>query len=207
MCAKKSDSSSHRERKKTVPSGYFKHPLALVESEEVGEGTRVWAWSHIMTGAKVGRDCNIGEHCFLESGCSVGDRVIVKNGVCVWELVTVEDDVFLGPNMIFTNATDLRAGFRRPLVPTLVRKGASIGAGAVIVCGNTLGKYCSVGAGAVVTKDIPDYALVYGNPARQHGWVCRCGIKLDFADRKAQCSCGRKYIFDGRKIHPLGEDE
>ncbi len=192
------------ERKQSVSSHYFKHPLALVESDDVGEETRVWSWTHIMKGAKVGRDCNIGEHCFLESGCSIGDRVIVKNGISIWELVTVEDDAFLGPNMVFTNALDPRSGFRRPLVPTLVSKGASIGAGAILICGITLGEYCMVGAGAVVTKDVPDHALVYGNPAKQHGWVCRCGIKLDFADRKAKCSCGREYTFDGRRVHPLG---
>ncbi len=207
MCAKKSGRSSRSENDAGAPLPYFKHPLAVVESDEVGEGTRVWAWTHVMKGAKVGRDCNIGEHCFLENSCSIGDRVTVKNGVCIWELVTVEDDAFLGPNMIFTNDPNPRSGFRRPLVPTLVRKGASIGAGAIIVCGHTLGRYCSVGAGAVVTKDVPDYALVYGNPARQHGWVCRCGLKLEFADEKARCSCGREYLFDGAAIHPLVEEE
>lgn len=160
-----------------------------------------------MKGAQVGRDCNIGEHCFLESGSSIGDRVTVKNHVCIWEDVTVEDDAFLGPNMIFTNDRSPRSGFRRPLVATLVRKGASIGAGAIIVCGNTLGTYCSVGAGAVVTRDVPEYALVYGNPARQHGWVCRCGLKLNFADDKARCSCGRQYISKGDVIRPLETEE
>jgi len=185
---------------------YFKHPLALVESDEVGDGTRVWAWAHVMDGAKVGKDCNIGEHCFLESGSSIGDRVIVKNHVCIWEKVSAEDDAFLGPNMIFTNDPNPRSGFRRPFVATLVRKGASIGAGAIIVCGNTLGKYSSVGAGAVVTKDVPDYALVYGNPARQHGWVCRCGLKLNFTDAKARCSCGREYVSDGIAIRLIGAE-
>jgi UDP-2-acetamido-3-amino-2,3-dideoxy-glucuronate N-acetyltransferase len=195
------------ERKQSVSSHYFKHPLAAVDSDDVGEETRVWAWTHIMKGAKVGRDCNIGEHCFLESGCSIGDRVIVKNGISVWELVTVEDDAFLGPNMIFTNALDPRSGFRRPLVPTLVRKGASIGAGAIILCGITLGEYCMVGAGAVVTKDVPDHALVYGNPAKQHGWVCRCGMRLRLDAGRATCSCGRRYAFDRQRFRLLAEEE
>ena len=195
------------ERKQSVSSHYFKHPLAVVESDDIGEGTRVWAWTHIMKGAKVGRDCNIGEHCFLESGCSIGDRVIVKNGISVWELVTVEDDAFLGPNMVFTNALDPRSGFRRPLVPTLVRKGASIGAGAIILCGITLGEYCMVGAGAVVTKDVPDHALVYGNPARQHGWVCHCGMRLRLDAGRVTCSCGRRYAFDRQRFRLLAEEE
>jgi len=207
MCAKKSGRSSRREKEAAAPSPYFKHPLAVVESHDVGAGTRVWAWTHVMKGAKVGSDCNIGEHCFFESGSSVGDRVTVKNGICIWELVTVEDDAFLGPNMIFTNDPNPRSGFRRPLVPTLVRKGATIGAGAIIICGITLGRYCSVGAGAVVTKDVPDYALVYGNPARQHGWVCRCGIKLNFAEAKARCSCGREYAFDGTAVRSMGRED
>lgn len=195
------------ERKRTVSSHYFKHPLAVVESDDVGEGTRVWAWTHIMKGAKLGRDCNIGEHCFLENGCSIGDRVIVKNGISVWELVTVEDDAFLGPNMVFTNALDPRSGFRRPLVPTLVHKGSSIGAGAIILCGITLGEYCMVGAGAVVTKDVPDHALVYGNPAEQHGWVCQCGMKLRLDAGRAECSCGRRYAFDRQRFRLLVEEE
>ena len=203
---RKSDRSSNPETEDQAEKGYYRHPLALVESDAIGEGTRIWAWAHVMEKVKVGRDCNIGEHCFLENGCSVGDRVTVKNGISIWELVTIEDDVFLGPNMTFTNATNLRAGFRRPLIPTLVRKGASIGAGAVIVCGNTLGEYCSVGAGAVVTKDVPDYALVYGNPAKQHGWVCRCGIKLEIEGGGARCSCGKAYRLGDKGLRPADEE-
>lgn len=206
MSARKSERSSQSEEKTSQDARYFKHPSALVESDDVGDGTRVWAWAHVMKGAKVGKYCNIGEHCFVESGSSIGDRVTVKNHVCIWEKVTVEDDAFLGPNMIFTNDPNPRSGFRRPFVATLVRKGASIGAGAIIVCGNTLGEYCSVGAGAVVTKDVPDCALVYGNPARQHGWVCRCGLKLNFTDDRALCPCGRNFTLEGSAIRLLEKE-
>lgn len=172
---------------------FFTHPLAIVEGE-VGKGTRVWAWTHIMKGAKVGAECNVGEHCFIETGAVIGDRVVVKNGISVWNGVTVEDDAFLGPHMIFTNEREPRHGFPKELERTLVRKGASIGAGAIIICGVTIGRYAAVGAGAIVTHDVPDHTLVYGIPARQHGWVCVCGLKLPNDNRHhLECRCGRKY--------------
>ena len=183
---------------------FFAHPLAVVEGE-VGDGTRVWAWSHIMKGAKVGAGCNVGEHCFVETGAVIGDRVIVKNGISVWNGVTVEDDVFLGPHMVFTNEREPRHGFPKELEKTTVCKGASIGAGAIIVCGAMIGKYATVGAGAVVTRDVSTYSLVYGNPARQHGWVCKCGLKLSDDNRHhLECRCGRNYelvkIEDGMSL-------
>jgi UDP-2-acetamido-3-amino-2,3-dideoxy-glucuronate N-acetyltransferase len=156
----------------------------------VGAGTRVWAFAHVMKGAVVGRDCNIGGGAFIEAGAVLGDRVTVKNAVLVWDQVTVEDDVFLGPNMVFTNDLHPRVGFRKPLEPTRVCRGATIGANATIVCGLTLGARCFVGAGAVVTHDVPAHALVLGNPARQRGWVCECGEKLP---RSLRCRCGRRY--------------
>lgn len=174
-------------------SNFFTHPLALVEGE-VGEGTRVWAWAHVMKGAKVGAHCNVAEHCFIEAGVVIGDRVIVKNGISVWNGVIIEDGVFLGPHMIFTNEREPRSDFPKELGRTLVCKGASIGAGAIILCGVTIGKYATVGAGAVVTHNVFDHSLVYGSPARQHGWVCECGLKLlDDNSQYLECRCGRKY--------------
>lgn len=159
----------------------FVHDHGLCESTDVGDGTRVWAFAHVMKGAVVGRDCNVCDHAFIETGAVVGDRVTVKNAVLVWDKVTVEDDVFLGPNMIFTNDRTPRVGFKKPpdaLVPTLVKRGASIGANVTVVCGVTLGERCFIGAGAVVTRDVPAHAVMVGNPARRIGWMCECGEKL-----------------------------
>jgi acetyltransferase-like isoleucine patch superfamily enzyme len=176
-------------------SGVFKHPLALAESRTIGPGTRIWAWAHVMEGARVGADCNIGEHCFIEKGAVLGDRVTVKNGVAVWEGVTVEDDVFIGPNAVLTN--DLRPRskvYHTAVTRTRLKRGASIGANATLLCGITVGEYAMVGAGAVVTRDVPAHGLVVGNPARLTGRVCRCGEKLRARARAASCtSCGREY--------------
>ena len=174
---------------------FFRHPLALVESTEIGRGTRVWAWAHVMQGARVGADCNIGEHCFVERGAVLGDRVTVKNGVQVWEGVTAEDDVFLGPNAVLTN--DMRPRSRSAdfhAVPTLLRRGCSIGANATVLPGLTVGRFALVAAGAVVTRDVPDFALVVGNPARVRGHVCACTKTLAFdAGGEVRCACGRGY--------------
>ena len=185
----------------------FKHPLALVESRSIGPGTRVWAWAHVMEGARVGADCNIGEHCFIEKGVVLGDRVTVKNGVAVWEGVTAEDDVFIGPNAVLTN--DLRPRskvYHEAVTPTLLKRGASIGANATMLCGVTVGEYAMVGAGAVVTRDVPAHGLVIGNPARVAGHVCRCGERLRVRARTAACgSCGRAYaVTKGRRISGQG---
>jgi acetyltransferase-like isoleucine patch superfamily enzyme len=171
----------------------FIHPKALCESDSVGTGTRVWAFAHVMQGAVVGNGCNICDHSFIETGAVVGDRVTVKNNVLLWDGVTVEDDVFLGPNVVFTNDPTPRAAFKkqaRDLSKTLVRRGATIGASATVVCGHDVGEHCFVGAGSVVTADVPAFALVYGNPARRHGWVCVCGRRLNEGLR---CECGRSY--------------
>jgi UDP-2-acetamido-3-amino-2,3-dideoxy-glucuronate N-acetyltransferase len=171
----------------------FVHPRGLCESDAVGPGTRVWAFAHVLAGARVGAGCNICDHAFIESGAVLGDRVTVKNAVLVWDGVTVEDEVFLGPNMVFTNDLNPRVGFRKgpgELARTLVRRGASIGANATIVCGVEVGERAFVAAGAVVTRDVPAHALVAGNPARRIGWACACGRRLpgDLA-----CACGRRY--------------
>jgi acetyltransferase-like isoleucine patch superfamily enzyme len=171
----------------------FVHERALCESDALGPRTRVWAFAHVMKGAVVGADCNIGDHAFIESGAVLGDRVTVKNCVLVWDKVTIEDEVFLGPNMVFTNDMNPRVAFKKDpsaFLPTRVRRGASIGANATIVCGVTIGTQAFVGAGSVVIRDVPAYGLVVGNPARLIGWVCACGERL--ADDLA-CACGRTY--------------
>lgn len=186
--------------------GVFVHPLGINESESVGEGTRIWAFAHVMKGARVGRGCNIGEGAFIESGAVLGNQVTVKNGVAVWDRVTIEDHVFLGPHAVFTNDRiprshpDFRTG-PKGWEPTLVRTGASVGANATIVCGVTLGTWSFVAAGAVVIRDVADFAMVGGNPARQIGWACKCGRRLPDALR---CVCGLEYAFDGVGVRPKG---
>jgi UDP-2-acetamido-3-amino-2,3-dideoxy-glucuronate N-acetyltransferase len=177
-----------------LAASFYKHPLALVESDAIGPGTRVWAWAHVMSGAKVGAECNIGEHCFVEKGAILGDRVTVKNGVAVWDGVEAEDDVFLGPNAVLTN--DLRPRskvYHEAPVRTRLRRGASVGANATLLCGITVGRHAMVGAGAVVTRDVPDHGLVLGNPAKLKGYVCACARSLRFTRGSALCSCGLSY--------------
>jgi dTDP-4-amino-4,6-dideoxygalactose transaminase/acetyltransferase-like isoleucine patch superfamily enzyme len=170
----------------------------LDEPCEIGEGTKIWHFSHIMKNAKIGKNCNIGQNVFISPEVILGDNVKIQNNVSVYTGVICEDDVFLGPAMVFTNVVNPRSHVirRNEYKQTIVKKGASIGANAVIICGHTIGRYAFIGAGAVVTKDVPDYALVAGNPARIIGWICRCGIKLYFNDKnKTTCpECGIPYI-------------
>lgn len=187
---------------------FFAHPTALVESSSVGAGTRVWAFAHIMRGASIGPDCNIGDHAFIEGGVVMGRGVTVKNGVCLWDGVTVEDYAFIGPCAVFTNdlrprsprspASEGRYMERAWLVETKVREGASIGANATIRCGVTLGRYCMVGAGSVVTKDVPAFTLVVGNPAKSQGRIDKAGRTLKRAGQKwIEPGTGRAYRFRG----------
>jgi acetyltransferase-like isoleucine patch superfamily enzyme len=175
-------------------AGGIRHPTALVESDQIGAGTNVWAYAHVMKGAVVGHSCNIGDHAFVESGAIVGDEVTIKNGVAVWQYVTIEDRVFLGPNCSLTN--DNRPRSKRDWTPvaTTIREGSTIGANATIVCGCHVGRYAFVGAGAVVTKPVPDYAVVVGNPARVRGYVCECCQPLAGRGAALTCrKCGMKY--------------
>jgi UDP-2-acetamido-3-amino-2,3-dideoxy-glucuronate N-acetyltransferase len=183
----------------------FVHERALCESDAIGARTRVWAFAHVMKGAVVGADCNVCDHAFIESGARLGDRVTVKNAVLVWDKVTVEDDVFLGPNMVFTNDMNPRVAFKKSpdkFLPTVVKKGSSIGANATIVCGVTIGENAFVGAGTVVIRDVPAHAMVAGNPGRRIGWMCACGEKLPAS---LACACGRRYRADdaGAGLAPL----
>jgi acetyltransferase-like isoleucine patch superfamily enzyme len=171
----------------------FVHERALLESDDIGPGTRIWAFAHVMAGARVGRDCNVGDHAFIETGAVVGDRVTVKNNVLLWDKVVVGDDVFLGHNAVFTN--DLRPRRAHTSDPdqfltTTVAAGATIGANATIVCGVTIGAHAFVGAGAVVVDDVAPYVLVVGNPARPIGWACECGERVG---DDLVCTCGRRY--------------
>lgn len=185
----------------------FKHPLALVESEEIGVGTRIWAFAHVMAGAKIGKNCNIGDHCFVESGAAIGDNVTIKNHVAIWDGVTIGDGAFIGPNVALTN--DLKPRSRNPqwtLMETRIGEGASLGANATIVCGITIGAFALIGAGAVVTKDVPAHALVYGNPARVRAYVCRCTEKLLFRGQLASCQrCGLCYRKGKQSVSLLSE--
>jgi len=177
-----------------MSEGFFTHPFALVETDQIGDHTNVWAFAHVMKGAVVGSHCNIGDHAFVESGAVVGDDVTIKNSVAVWAYVTVKNRVFLGPNCSLTN--DNRPRSKRDWTPvaTTIEEGATIGANATIVCGCHVGRYAFVGAGAVVTKPVPDYAVVFGSPARVRGYVCECCQPLTGRGPALVCKkCGMRY--------------
>jgi acetyltransferase-like isoleucine patch superfamily enzyme len=183
-----------------------------VESACIGGGTRIWAFAHVMQGASIGRNCNIGDHVFIESGVSIGDRVTIKNSALLWDGVTIHNDAFVGPQVAFTN--DLRprsprfppvatryANRKRWLVRTVVGRGASIGCNATIIAGVKIGAFAMIGAGAVVTRDVPPHTLVLGVPARVCGYVCQCGQKLAADEGSSRCRmCGKTYRFLGGKV-------
>jgi UDP-2-acetamido-3-amino-2,3-dideoxy-glucuronate N-acetyltransferase len=177
----------------------FIHEKAMVESENIGKGTRIWAFAHVMRGARIGENCNVGETCFVENEVVIGNKVTIKNGVCVWDKVILEDEVFVGPHAVFTNDYNPRSAFKKDpqaFLNTIVKTGATIGANATIVCGVTIGRCAFVGAGALIRSNIPDYAIVVGNPSRQIGFMCACGVKIDF---NSVCACGRSYRLDNGK--------
>ncbi len=187
-------------------NAYFVHESSYVdEGAIVGEGTKIWHFSHVLPGAKIGQHCSFGQNVNIGSDVIIGNNVKIQNNVSVYDSVILEDDVFCGPSMVFTNVVNPRSHVSRKdeFRATLVKQGASIGANATVVCGHTIGKYAFIGAGAVVTRDVPDYALMYGNPARQHGWACQCGVKLDLQGYEATCkTCDNRYaLVDGLLRH------
>lgn len=163
------------------PPVHYAHPTAIVESEAIGEGTKIWHFAHVRRDSKIGRDCNIGKSVYIDIGAVVGDNVKIQNFVSVYKGVVIEDDVFVGPSVTFTNDLYPRAFIwdEEHVSATCISRGASIGANATIVCGITVGEYAMIGAGSVVAEDVPAYALILGNPGRQRGWVCRCGHRLN----------------------------
>jgi UDP-2-acetamido-3-amino-2,3-dideoxy-glucuronate N-acetyltransferase len=189
-------------------SGFFVHESSYVdEGSVVGEGTKIWHFSHVMSGVTIGRRCNIGQNVVISPGAVIGDNVKIQNNVSVYTGVTLEDDVFCGPSMVFTNVVNPRSHVSRKdeYRQTIVRRGATLGANSTIVCGHSIGRYAFVGAGAIVTRDVPDYALVLGNPARVTGWMCECGVKLASGAQRpahARCAaCGAQYSDkDGRLV-------
>ena len=170
------------------------HNQAIVETKHIGEETRVWAFTHILNGARIGKNCNICDHTFIEADVVVGDNVTIKSGVYLWDGLRIEDNVFIGPNSTFTNDIRPRSKvYPSEFMKTHIRKGASIGANATILCGVTIGQWALVGAGSVVTKDVPDYALIYGVSAKIQGYACECSRDLVFQDAYAECTCGKTY--------------
>jgi len=190
----------------SMQEAYFAHESAYIDHPcEIGAGTKIWHFSHVMAHATIGAGCSIGQNVFVASNVRIGSFVKIQNNVSIYEGVELEDHVFCGPSMVFTNVKTPRSAVARntsaDYIRTLVKRGATIGANATIVCGNTIGEHAFVGAGAVVTRDVPAYAIVVGNPARISGFACECGSVLTFAKDVARCSgCGRKWERTGDSI-------
>ena len=189
-------------------SKYFSHPTAVIDAGcSIGTGTKIWHFSHVMKDCTIGNNCNLGQNVVVSPGVVLGTNVKVQNNVSIYTGVICEDDVFLGPSMVFTNIINPRSAIirRDQYVETRVEKGASIGANATVICGNTIGAYALIGAGAVITKDVPPYALIVGNPGKQIGWVSAYGHRLQFDD-KHQATCpesGKKYMLNNNQVKPI----
>ena len=184
---------------------YSLHPTAIVDDgATIGEGTRIWHWVHISGGAKIGERCSFGQNVYVGNDVSIGNNVKVQNNVSIYDAVHLEDDVFCGPSMVFTNVYNPRSAVTRKneYRKTYVHRGVTLGANCTIICGVDIGEYAFIGAGAVINRDVPNYALMVGVPARQIGWMCKCGLRLKGLG-KARCNCGAKYQIDHSTCVPL----
>lgn len=188
---------------------FFVHPSSYIdENVTIGKGTKIWHFCHILSGTKIGEKCVLGQNVMVGPDVIIGHNCKIQNNVSIYKGVTLEDNVFCGPSCVFTNVINPRAFIERKneFMMTIVKEGASIGANATIVCGNTIGRYALVGAGAVVTKNVPDYALVVGVPAKQIGWVCKCGTTLLLKNEKFICErCGNIYVLAENKLKTIIE--
>jgi len=189
-------------------ASYFSHETAIIDpGAKIGPNTKIWHWVHICSNAEIGSECSIGQNVFV-GHAKIGNNVKIQNNVSIYDAVELEDGVFCGPSMVFTNVINPRSHIvrKQEYKPTLVRRGATIGANAVIVCGHTIGMFAMVGAGAVVTRDVADFALVVGNPARQMGWICQCGIRLEAEIGETRCgNCGWAYEISDVCCRPLSQ--
>ena len=182
---------------------YYVHESSYVDEDvEIGEGTKIWHFSHVQKGARIGKNCSLGQNVNIGNNVYIGNSVRIQNNVSIYEGVEIEDDVFCGPSCVFTNVITPRAHFPAHGVysKTTIKKGASLGANCTIVCGHTVGRYALIGSGAVVTKNVKDYALIVGVPAKQIGWVCECGRRLPDS---LSCSCGRKYQIESNILEEI----
>ncbi|MGB9642116.1 MAG: acyltransferase [Candidatus Ratteibacteria bacterium] len=187
---------------------YFVHESSFVDDNVIiGKGTKIWHFCHILKNVRIGENCVLGQNVMAGPDVVIGNNCKIQNNVSIYKGVTLEDDVFCGPSCVFTNVINPRAFIERKneFKQTFIKKGATIGANATIVCGNIIGRYALVGAGAVVTHDVPDYGLVVGVPAKQVGWVCKCGITLEFDRNIAKCVCGNAYKIESGKLMVLQE--
>ncbi len=192
-----------------MEDGFMIHATAIVdEGAIIGKGTKIWHFSHLMEKSVLGENCNIGQNCFIANNVVLGNNVKVQNNVSIYEGVICDNDVFIGPSVVFTNVINPRSAINRKdqYLPTKIGQGASIGANATIVCGNTIGRYAFIGAGAVVTRDVQDYALVVGNPAVQMGWISEAGHRLEFdGDNKAICQeTNEIYLIENNAVRKIG---